>query len=90
MDIFRLPTHNTLWLLLATYGYPLVGGEERVVVADDAEVLHLDPGHLCAGLAQLGGGEAAEQSGCQPQLRRHVGGAGGGADHAPPPPRPWH
>ena len=46
MDIFRLPTHNTLKLLLATYGYPLVGGEERVMVADDAEVLHLDPGHL--------------------------------------------
>ena len=33
-------------MIMATYGYPLVGGEERVVVADDAEVLHLDPGHL--------------------------------------------
>ena len=43
-------------------------------MADDAEVLHLDPGYP-GGVAEPppgARGEAAEHPGCQPQLRGHV------------------
>ena len=45
------------------------------MVADDAEILHLDPGYPGACLAQPppgARGEAAEHPGRQPQLRAHV------------------
>ena len=50
------------------------------MVADDAEVLHLDPGY--PGL-RVPGGQAAEHPGGQPQLRRHVTAARVAGDHAP-------
>ena len=54
-------------------------------MADDAQVLHLDPGYPRVSLPGVTRGQAAEHPGGQTQLRGHIAAARGAGDHAPAP-----